>query len=328
MTQTAAASLLPLEDGRPVCWVVTAGLIGMEVQCIGIAEALGLTPIVKRVVPKAPWSWAAPWGPAPSDPAIVPPWPDLVIAAGRQAIPYARAIRRAAGGKTFLAVMQYPKIPLAWVDFLWAPEHDRVSGPNVVTTLTSPHSVTREKLDRAAETWQDAIAHLPHPRVAVLIGGTNSVYQLTEATAARIAAQLATLCDHYGAGLMVTPSRRTGERQIEILRQSLADKPAIVWDGTGDNPYHGFLGSADAILVTCDSVNMIGEAASTGKPVYVIELEGGSPKFRRFLDAMYAAGAARPFAGQLEAWAPVALNATQEIAVKLAQAYLEWRNHG
>ena len=154
----------------------------------------------------------------------------------------------------------------------------------------------------------------------MLIGGTNSVYSLTEETAAQIAAQLGAVADR-GAGLMVTPSRRTGERQTHILKDTLKDKPAVVWDGTGANPYFGFLGLADAVIVTCDSVNMVGEAAFTGKPVLVIELEGGSPKFRRFIDAMYESGAARPFRGTLESWEYEPLNATDEIAEAIAARF-------
>jgi mitochondrial fission protein ELM1 len=112
----------------------------------------------------------------------------------------------------------------------------------------------------------------------------------------------------------VTPSRRTGEAQTRIIREALKGKPALVWDGTGDNPYFGFLGLADAVVVTCDSVNMVGEAAFTGRPVHVVELDGDSAKFRRFLDSMYAADAARPFVGTLESWEYAPLNATHVIA--------------
>ncbi len=65
---------------------------------------------------------------------------------------------------------------------------------------------------------------------------------------------------------------------------------------------------------------MVGEAIFTGKPVYVIELEGGSPKFRRFLDGVYTYGAARPFAGRLESWEYAPLNATHEIADAIRRA--------
>jgi len=303
-------------------------MAGFEVQALGVCEALEVVPEVKRVKPGAPHRWIAPWGPAAPAEGVTPPWPDLLIASGRQSIPYARMIRRKSGGRSFVAVLQDPKVSPAQFDFVWAPAHDRLEGENVLSTLTSPHRLTREKLDAEAARIEPQVAHLPHPRVAVLLGGSNAVYTFSEETAQRVGAQLAGLADHFHAGLMVTPSRRTGAAQSAIIREALKDKPALMWDGTGDNPYFGFLGAADAIIVTCDSVNMVGEAASTGKPVYVIELEGGSPKFRRFLDGMYAHGAARPFVGQLESWGYEPLNATHEIAEAIARGLAARRGSG
>lgn len=301
-------------DPKTSCWVLTNGMAGFETQGIGIAEALGLTPIIKRVTPPAPYRWIAPHGPAAPDANIHAPWPDLLIASGRQSIPYARMIAKASGGKTFTVILQNPKVSPSHFDLVWAPGHDRLNGANVISSLVSPHRLTRHRLDAEAAAWEARTAHLPRPRIAVLLGGKNAVYEFDEATAAHLGAQLANLARETGAGLMVTPSRRTGEAQTRLIREALAGLPALVWDGTGDNPYFGFLGQADAVIVTSDSVNMVGEAAFTGKPVFVVELDGNAPKFRRFLDAIYAAGAARPFVGALESWEYEPLNATHDIA--------------
>jgi mitochondrial fission protein ELM1 len=299
---------------KPKTWIVTGGGAGFVVQAQGVAEALGVVPEMKLVEQSAPWRWLAPWGPAVNRGNIKPPWPDLVIAAGRQAIPFARYIRKRSGGKTFVAVLQDPRVPVSWFDFVWVPEHDKQRGPNVLATLVSPHRITPERLEQEAKKITAQIHHLPHPRVAVLLGGTNAVFSFDEAAAARIGDQLAALAKQYGAGLMVTPSRRTGARQSEIIRERIKDVRAVMWNGEGENPYFGYLGAADAILVTCDSVNMVGEATSTGKPVYVIGLRGGSRKWTRFLGPIYATGAARPFTGGLENWRYTPLNATKEIA--------------
>ena len=325
MTETGAPPADSLLPASTSCWVLTNGMAGFESQVIGIAEALGLTPEVKRVSPFPPFKWLAPWGPAAPTDAVAPPWPDLLIASGRQSIPYARMIRKKSGGRTFTVVLQDPRVDPANFDFVWAPTHDRLEGPNVLSTPLSPHRLTRRRLAEEAELFAPQVAHLPRPRVAVLIGGSNAVYRLTEEITARLATGLAAIADIYGAGLMVTPSRRTGEAQTQILREALKDKSALVWDGTGANPYFGFLGLADAVIVTCDSVNMVGEAAFTGKPVYAVELEGGSPKFRRFLDAIYESGAVRPFVGQLESWEYEPLNATDDVAKAIAARYAAHR---
>ncbi len=317
---TPTDSQQPLEPGTRA-WILTAGVTGCEVQCLGVAGALGLEPEMKRVRPRPPGSWLAPWGPATPIPGVEAPWPDIVFACGRQTIPYARMVRRQSHGKTFVAILQNPKIRPSAFDFVWVPAHDRLEGPNVLSTLISPHTLTRKKLADAAAAFAPSIASLPHPRVAVLLGGTNAVYTFDEAAATRLGDQLARLCDEEGVSLLVTPSRRTGAAQTRIIAEKLEGKPAQVWPGEGQNPYFAYLGSADAVIVTCDSVNMIGEAAFTGKPVHVIEMEGGGGKFRRFLDAVYAAGYARPFSGALEQWSYARPDTAAEIAHAIARAY-------
>jgi mitochondrial fission protein ELM1 len=107
------------------------------------------------------------------------------------------------------------------------------------------------------------------------------------------------------ASLLITPSRRTSPDALRVLNQQIAQVPHFLWDGQGNNPYFGILGLADYLVVTCDSVNMVSEAASTGKPVYVLDLSGGSEKFARFHRAMREDRITRPFAGKLEPYSYV-----------------------
>ena len=62
----------------------------------------------------------------------------------------------------------------------------------------------------AAERLGPAYEHLPHPRIAVLIGGTNKLFRMTPVIMGDVAEKLANLAKQHGAGLLVTPSRRTG----------------------------------------------------------------------------------------------------------------------
>ena len=59
-------------------------------------------------------------------------------------------------------------------------------------------------------------------------------------------------------------------------------------------------GLAEHIIVTADSVNMVGEACTSGAPVQVFELAGGNRKFRTFHGDMQAA-ASPPVRGKLDA---------------------------
>ena len=310
--------------GRTV-WVLSDGKPGMENQCLGLAEALMVlgagAPVVKRISPRFPWSalppqlWIAPLSGLDGDP-VAPPWPDILIATGRQTVAPALAIKMASGGKTFCIQIQNPVMGRDRFDLLAIPRHDRIEGANVVVTDGALHRVTPGKLAAEADKFQPMLADLPRPLVAVLIGGSNGQYRMTEAVTRKLAADLGALCDRHGAGLAVTASRRTGEANAAILRDVLAARGAYVWDGTGDNPYFGLLGLADAIVVTTDSVSMVSEACATGKPVYVVELDGGSAKFARFHDNLRKAGITRAFDGALDTWTAAPMNDTARVAAE------------
>lgn len=308
------------EEPRPLTgWALTAGGMGHEVQCLGILEALGIEPVVKRVSPGGLHRVMAPWGPAARHEEIAEPWPDVLVVSGRQSIPYARMIKRRSGGKTVTVVLQSPGAPASWFDLVWVPEHDRLRGQNVVATLTSPHRLTRERLAVEAGTFREKVAHLPRPLVTVLVGGASGAYTFKSGEARRLAADLRDFATRNRCGLLVTPSRRTGLGKVSILREELADLPAIVWDLTGENPYFPYMGLADAFIVTCDSVNMLGEATFTGKPVYAYRLPGGTPKFKQFQEALVGHGAVRWFDGSLDRWTYRPLDATTEVAAAVRE---------
>jgi mitochondrial fission protein ELM1 len=125
------------------------------------------------------------------------------------------------------------------------------------------------------------------------------------------------LCQRSGAGLAITVSRRTSPAATVALRERLRALPAVLWDGSGANPYFGYLGLADALVVTCDSVSMTSEAASTGKPVYVFDLPGRSRKFEAFHESLRARGVTRRFAGTLETWSYDPPRDTERVAAEV-----------
>lgn len=306
---------MDLLQTAPACWVVTDGKAGMQSQCVGLAEALGLAPVIKQVSLRAPWRQLSPYfrlGHAHafserSDP-LTPPWPDLLIATGRHSIAaslYVQEQSRRAGKRTIAVQIQNPVLPPCYFDLVIVPQHDRLSGPNVIATLGALHRVTPELLKREAETLAPQVAHLPRPYIGVLIGGANAAYRFGEDEMTRFAHLLVRAADESGGSLLITPSRRTGERNLALLREALGTRPAFIWDGTGSNPYFGMLGLADYLIVTSDSVNMVSEAVAAAKPVHVFDLPGGTAKFGRFHAALRARALAQPFDGTLKTATPV-----------------------
>jgi len=311
---------LPLKNET---WIVTDGRVGMLNQCRGLAEAVGLPWVAKEVHPRFPWtaipvtSWPSPFlslkaGSSRFD----PPWPRLIIGCGWRSIPFVIEVKRRTNGKAVAVQLQDPRVPVELFDLVVPPEHDELTGENVVPIVGSPNIITPERLADAAGKWQPFFKPYPSPRVAVLIGGKSKSHRFEPADAQMLADQLRAL-SHQGYSLFVTASRRTGEAQLKILQESLTARTTFLWDGTGDNPYLGMLALADAILVTSDSTNMMVEAAGTGKPVHIVQLACTNPKFGNLIDRLAKLGIARRFDGSIGHWSYQPLNETARVAATI-----------
>jgi uncharacterized protein len=317
----------PMFEGR-AAWVFSDGKAGHEAQCLGVVEALGLIPEVKRTNLGGLYKLTAPWGPLP--PAERPDahggqWPLFAFATGRTTIPYIRAVRRRAGLQTYTVILMDPKTGANSADLIWVPEHDRRRGANVTTTLTAPHRFSPARLDTLRAAMPFGIAALPSPRIACLIGGPNGDYRYTDTDEERLVSSLRAIADG-GAGLMITTSRRTPERLGARLKEAVAGKAVIFWDGEGPNPYADFLAHADAFVITADSVSMTCEAAATGRPIFLFTPTGGSPKFDRFHAGLAAYGATRPLPGPGEAlstWDYKPLHSAETIAAEIRKRWLK-----
>ncbi len=302
---------------KMTCWVITEGIMGTQNQCVGIAEAMGLTPVIKRIKLKSPWKQLVPYlcfgnkySLSNKGDNINPPYPDLVIASGRKSICIAKYIRKASRGETFVVYLQDPKISSKNFDLVVAPQHDSIRGENVMLVTSALHRVTPERLEEEKQKFKDQFKHLPHPRVTVLIGGSSKHHTMNKKNTEILINQLSKL----NAGLMITASRRTGEENTKKLRESLKGDNIYFWDNEGENPYFALLALADYILVTEDSVSMTSEAISTGKPVHIIELEGGARRIDLCHKLLQEQGYTKPFTGELKMWSYTSPNDKEKVA--------------
>lgn len=315
------------------CWVLTDGKAGDVAPCLGLAQALGLS-VERRVVrPRGLFALLAPRGPidpaerpdAPGSP-IAPPFPQVLIASGRRAVPYLRYVRRASGGKTFTIFLKDPRVDSRVADVVWVAEHDRKRGDNVIATLAAPHLVTHEALDAARAKPDPRIAALPEPRMALLLGGSSRHYDFHDKDVVSLVGVVESMT-LTGGSAMITPSRRTPPHLLAKLRGVCADAPkhTFLWDGTGENPYIQMLAHASIIVVTADSTNMVGEAIATDAPVMIYEPSGGNSRLSRFVRAVVASGRAKRWRGRLESWPCRAHDDTQTIADEIARRYALFR---
>ena len=295
MTKPANHAAMPNNNLR--CWIMNDGKIGTLNQCLGLAEAVarqlsaqgqgqgqgqGLEITLKTLQPRLPWRrlpaklwWSPLKAQSPRGDRLAPPWPDLIISCGRAAAAPTAEIRRLAEGSCVAVALQDPRIAAHHFDLVVVARHDRLRGAGVMVSEGALHRVTHAKLAEAKLDFAPILTGLPRPLVAVSLGGNNPHFRFDVGVAMKMAEYLVGLAKS-GLGLAITPSRRTPNGPLAVLKTHLAEAlPAssyFLWDGTGENPYFGLLAYADHVIVTSDSVSMMSEAAATGKPVHYFAL--------------------------------------------------------
>ncbi len=330
----------------PSVWAVSDGRAGNAAQVRAVLQALGDTrrwiqiahingaahrsqPL--ELTPRLPWTllpadkWPSPLASLPRDQRalLTEPWPTVWIAAGRRSAPLTRAIRDLSGGKTLTVQILDPKIAPENFDLLVTPEHDEVSGPNVIRTVGSPSYFAPDLIEQAGQSFAD-LADERSKSVIIILGGTSKAHTFTEAAADRLIAQLRILAGQ-GWRLRITTSRRTPVPVVAKFRAMADEIGARFWAGPedGENPYLAWLVFSDCAIVTEDSANMLSDAAWHNLPIHIARLEGRSDKFDKLHQSLIDHGAARWFGGVLETWSYPALREADRVADAIVARLLE-----
>jgi len=309
-------------------WVLADDRAGNVGQCLGVAEALGRPFVVKNIsyaplarLPNLVRGAGLMGVTQQSRDALVAPWPQLIIAAGRRTAPIARWIKRQCGAR-LVQIMDPGPGGRADFDLLAVPRHDGgLHGANVMEMTGAPHRVTAAKLAEAAQVWQERFAALPRPWVGLIVGGDTRKRPFSPDMAADLGRRAAALAQ--GGSVLLTTSRRTSAAAEAALLGAIPEpRLAHSWAAGGDNPYFGLLALCDALVVTGDSVSMVSEACASQAPVYIYAPFGWVVAKHAHLHAdLYAQGYAKPLPdnGGLERWPHPPLNAALDVAAAIAK---------
>ncbi len=265
----------------PSVWVLLGKGVGGNRQMHCLAEALGWPYEPKQLVhnrlERCP-NWVLGASISNLDrrrsAVLLPPWPDLVIAASKRSAPVARWIKRQSGGRTRLIHLMHAQAPLAHFDLvITMPQHRLPPRPNVFHAAGPLIRLDAERLAAARESWAPRFRDLPRPHTALLVGGNSSSYLLDETTAARLGREASALARAEGGSLLVSTSARTPPDAAAALTGALDGRHWVYRfrPQDADNPYLGYLALADRFIVTVDSASLLGEACATGKPVMLFE---------------------------------------------------------
>lgn len=281
-----------VEARPPRTWLLLGHKQGDNGQVLALAEALGW-PFEEKRIAYRPWELAtnrligvtlAGIDRARSSP-LAPPWPELVITAGRRNEPVARWIQCQAGGpgRVRLVHIGRPWAPVDAFDLIvTTPQYALPERPNILHNEAPMHRVVPERLATEGARWAPRLAHLPRPWITVLLGGHIPPFTFDAEAGAALGRLLTGMARQEGGSLLISTSARTPAKALAALEAELdAQNFLYRWrQGNPDNPYFGFLALADRIVVTSDSMSMLIEAVASGKPVHIFDLATGPGSMR------------------------------------------------
>ncbi len=283
-----------------VVWGLVDDRTGHTGQVLGIITRLGLPFALKRLeynrfamLPSA-WIGASLMAVNQAQSApLTPPWPKLVIAAGRRTLPVLRYIKKQSPSTRTLYVMR-PET-MRGIDLAVVPEHDHVAAaPNIMTSLAPLHAVTPDTLAAAKREWEPQFADLPRPYITLCLGGATKRGNYSAAEWREVIQRAILLTGH--GSLLITTSRRTPKEAMDLCAPLLQLPHRMFrWDRDKDNPYLGMLACADGVIVTGDSLSMCAEACVTSAPVFIYASKNVAPPKHQLLhETLYARGLAHP----------------------------------
>lgn len=275
---------------QPLVWLLLGQKAGDNNQVLALADALGW-PFERKHIVNQPWELLTNLAlkvtlagiKQASSSQLAPPWPDLVISAGRRNEPVARWIKQQSGGRTRLVHIGRPWAPLkCWDLIVTTPQYFLPANHNIVHNALPMHRVTPARLAAEGEKpWSWSTRQRPF--IAVLLGGDSGSFVFTPDKARRLGTLVNDMALAMGGTVLVTDSRRTPEQAgTAFLSVLTAPVHCHSWrQGAEENPYLAYLALADALVVTGESMSMLAEAAATGKPLYIFDLgdfEAGNKK--------------------------------------------------
>lgn len=279
---------------KRVIWIISEGSPGHVSQSVGLATALAekmpleirqfecrpkINGFVRQLIrlfwmgkngrPLPAWMLYGPLGLERA--GAGEPAPDLIISSGGRSVFAARtlAVKYAV---PFVFLGERRPYPPDWFHTVFTPSSHETEA-NDLRMDVIPTKITPEIVNQAAADWKNRPIGLLW---TMLIGGTSRSHDFQAPDWEKLAESMTALARREGIRWLVTTSRRTGKEVETKLRGLLPAEvvaDAVWWCHQPEKKFSAYLGAAQLIWVTEDSVSMVTEAVAAGKPVVVIRPE-------------------------------------------------------
>ena len=296
--------------------LLTQGMHGMVSQVEGLAKALNLNYKHQEIKLKKFWNFIPPFLTPISMSVLENQFifdSKVIISCGRKSVIPSLALKKKYKEKIFTIHIQDPKVSLNKFDLIVCPEHDNITGNNVIKTTGAIHYLSEKEISK--ENNYLKIDKENKKIIAFIIGGPNKYYTYSEKEIDFLFNKIKSIFTRDKYKLVVIPSYRTPSDIIKKAFNSFGHDHMVVKD-VDKKAYLSALSISDYIVVTCDSISMISEAAITGKPIYVAQMKPSKNnlRFQKFFSQFKQLNIIKDLTDKIDLWSYSKLDEVNRIS--------------
>jgi len=216
--------------------------------------------------------------------------PDIVISCSSSAAGVNYIIAKNNFAKS-ITIMRPPLLSARKFDLVIAPKHDNLGKRKNVLQINGALNLINEDYLKAQ--GESLKRHIPgyNPEIlyiGLLIGGDSKKFTLNLGKVKEVIVELRKAADKLNAGILITTSRRTPNTIEGLLKDGLKDFPRsklqiIANENNIPEAVGGILALSNIVITSPESISMISEAASSGKPTLIFNMPGLPKRHEIFL---------------------------------------------
>ena len=296
--------------------LLTQGMHGMVSQVEGLAKALNLNYKHQEIKLKRFWNFIPPFL-TPTSMSILDSQfifdSKVVISCGRKSVIPSLALKKKYKEKIFTIHIQDPKVSIDKFDLIICPEHDNLTGENVIKTTGAIHYLSEKEISKESNYLK--IDKENKKIIAFIIGGPNKYYTYSDKEIDFLFNKIKSIFTIDKYKLVVIPSYRTPSDIIKKTFNSFGHDHMVIKD-VDKKAYLSALSISDYIVVTCDSTSMISEAAITGKPIYVAQMNSSKNnlRFQKFFSQFKQLNIIKDLTDKIDLWSYSKLDEVNRIS--------------
>ena len=301
--------------------LLTQGMHGMISQVEGLAKALNVSFKHEKIELNNFWNFFPPKFTPVSDFVLKNKFicdSKIIISCGRKSVIPSILLKRRFKKDIFNIHIQDPKVNIKNFDSIICPEHDDLQGENVIKTKGAIHYLTNEEINKNINYLKPNQGE--KKVVTFILGGPNKYYSFSEKQMDRMFAKVKNMFISSKYKLIIIPSYRTPDNILKLAYNYFNEDHLVIRE-RDKKAYLSSLGLANIVIVTCDSTSMISEAAITGKPVYVAQMNHrlSIHRFEKFYKLFKDLGIIRNLENKIEHWTYDGLKEVNRAALQVKE---------